>query len=900
MTSLQNDLPNRGHELDSHKSAMRLLHVSRDGEAQSRIDQAANATLTSHTFDLVLDHVASLDAARSTLAENPYDLVICDLALEEGGGLALVDALVEAKGTAALTAYAHDLEVESAGAVLQHGAQDVFDASIFDPRVLDQVLARQISKRLNDGGILELVHAHDAIFAHRRHRDRQMHHLVSQMFAITLEPLSLEQAVDKVLGLLIEVEWLSDIGKAACFLLASDEERCLITAQRGIEEGLLDGLSKLASRDRSSCLCMRIGNSPTPHYNLPTEPMPACQALCGEHASHVVTLLDHQDQALGTLAVWCSVNMPQDEDAGQLMETAGRVVSTIVTHRQQVDRIQLLNQVVEQSPLSVMVTDLAENTTYANSALYRLTGYGPEEILGHNPRILGSGLVSKETFQEMWSLLSEGKTWEGELINRKKDGELYWEDAIISPVKGSDGKVSGYAAVKRDITELLRFKAQLEHQATHDPLTDLANRSLVGDRVSQAVNRARRHGDLVVALYIDIDQFSDLNQTHGHLEGDQLLRDIAERLSTLARDYDTVARLGNDEFVVIISGLPEEQKILNFCDRYLEVFNRPFSIADHEITVSASMGAASYPTDSQDGEELLRHASMALTRCKESGGNGYSLFGQQMEEELRERYELLSALRGALGKDQLELHFQPQVDPDSGEILGAEALLRWNLPEKGQIPPFKFIPLAESSGQIIPIGGWVLETACLQLAEWGAETGKVFPVSVNVAGSQFHEEGFVASVEKALEKSGIEPKMLVLELTESMLLKNPEEVQGVMHKLNGLGVQLAIDDFGTGYSSLSYLANLPIGQLKVDRAFIRDLESAPNNEIIVSTIISMAHSLGMEVVAEGAETQDQLDFLVTYHCDLIQGYFYSRPVPLAEFKSLVIAPSWTQTQTQTD
>ena len=354
--------------------------------------------------------------------------------------------------------------------------------------MLDQVLARQISKRLNDGGILELVHAHDAIFAHRRHRDRQMHHLVSQMFAITLEPLSLEQAVDKVLGLLIEVEWLSDIGKAACFLLASDEERCLITAQRGIEEGLLDGLSKLASRDRSSCLCMRIGNSPTPHYNLPTEPMPACQALCGEHASHVVTLLDHQDQALGTLAVWCSVNMPQDEDAGPLMETAGRVVSTIVTHRQQVDRIQLLNQVVEQSPLSVMVTDLAENTTYANSALYRLTGYGPEEILGHNPRILGSGLVSKETFQEMWSLLSEGKTWEGELINRKKDGELYWEDAIISPVKGSDGKVSGYAAVKRDITELLRFKAQLEHQTLEGMQSIQANLASHGSSLG-AVSR---------------------------------------------------------------------------------------------------------------------------------------------------------------------------------------------------------------------------------------------------------------------------------------------------------------------------------------------------------------------------------------------------------------------------
>ena len=900
MTSHQNDLPDRGHDVDTRKSGMRLLHISRNGEAQSRIAEAANATLTSHTFDLVLDHVASLAAARSALAENPYDLVICDLALEEGGELALVDALVEAKGQAALTAYARDLEVESAGAVLQHGAQDVFDASIFDPRILDQVLARLISKQLSDGGLLELVHAHDAIFAHRRHRDRQMHHLVSQMFAITLEPIPLQQAVDKVLGLLVDVDWLSDVGKAACFLLNSVDGNCHLAAQRGIKATQLAGLSTLSDLDRSNCICMRIENDATPHYVLPSHPLSACQAACGEHASHVVTLLDHESQALGTLAVWTSVDMPHDEDAALLMETAGRVVSTIVTHRQQVDRIQRLHQLVEQSPLSVMITDLAGNITYANPALYRLTGYEPQEILGHNPKVLGSGLVSDETFVEMWSMLGAGETWEGELINRKKDGELYWEDAIISPVTGSDGEVAGYAAVKRDITELLRFKAQLEHQATHDPLTDLANRSLVGDRVSQAVNRARRHGDLVVALYIDIDQFSDLNQTHGHLEGDQLLRDIAGRLSTLARDYDTVARLGNDEFVVIISGLPEEQKILNFCDRYLEVFNRPFSIADHEIAVSASMGAASYPTDSQDGEELLRHASMALTRCKESGGNGYSLFGQQMEEELRERYELLSALRGALGKDQLELHFQPQVDPESGEILGAEALLRWNLPEKGQIPPFKFIPLAESSGLIIPIGGWVLEAACLQLAEWGAETGKVFPVSVNVAGSQFHEEGFVASVEKALEKSGIDPKMLVLELTESMLLKNPEEVQGMMHKLNGLGVQLAIDDFGTGYSSLSYLANLPIGQLKVDRAFIRDLESAPNNEIIVSTIISMAHSLGMEVVAEGAETQDQLDFLKIYHCDLIQGYFYSRPVPLAEFKSLVIAPSWTQTQTQTD
>ena len=891
-----NEAGNNGHPRgaggSSHVSIISLLHVTNDREAGSHLVEAANATLTSRTFNLQIEHVSSLDTARSALSAKAYDLVICDHALEQGGGFAMVDALVEAKGRAALAVYADNLDVEAVATLLQHGIEHVLDASVFEPRMLDQLLASLISKRLSDGGLLEMVQAHDAVLAHRRDRDRQMHDLLRQMFTIILEPLRLTAAIEKVLGLLVEIDWLSDVGKAACFIQDPADGRCQLVAQVGIDANQLERFARLEPSDRGSCLCAHVENEPIAHYNVPSQPLPPCQIVLGEHASHVVTLRDHSGLALGTIAVWASLEMARDDDAGRLMETAGRVVSAIVTHRHQVDRIKNLGQVIEQSPLSVMITDLEGSITYANSAVYRLTGYSPQEILGQNPRVLGSGLVSHETFDEMWKMLGSGETWEGELINRKKNGELYWETAIISPLMDGSGQVSGYAAVKRDVTEILRFKEQLEHQATHDPLTDLANRSMVGDRVAQAVNWARRHEQLVMALIIDIDAFTDLNQAHGHASGDELLREIADRLKSLSRDYDTVARLGNDEFVVILSGLPEEQGILSYCERYLEAFRRPFSVAGRELEVTASIGISTYPADSQDGDELLRHASIALTRRKETGGNGYALFGQQMEEELQERYELLGALRGALGREELELHYQPQVDPRNGAILGAEALLRWNLPGKGTVPPFKFIPIAESSGLIVPIGAWVLDTACQQLAQWMSDTGQRFPVSVNVAGSQFQEEGFVASVENALQSSGIDPKLLVLELTESMLLNNPDEVRGVMHELSALGVRLAIDDFGTGYSSLTYLVNLPLSQLKVDRAFIRDLESAPNNEIIVSTIIRMAHSLGMEVVAEGAEEEDQVGFLVNYRCDLIQGYFYSRPLPFAEFKALLVKPTW--------
>ncbi|MDX1595304.1 MAG: diguanylate cyclase, partial [Gammaproteobacteria bacterium] len=541
-------------------------------------------------------------------------------------GLDAVDALVARAGGSHMVVYTELEEADAVATLLEHGVDEVFDAAIFDPRVVDQVFGQLIEKTLQDAALLDMVMSRDALLAHRRERERRLHRIRSALLAITLEPLPLETAIDRVLGVLFGDDGPGEFQTGLCFLYDAADGGCRLVSERGVEA---HWLSHLKTLDLSDCLCRPPFHDARAHFEKPdaTAP-PPCQEILGHHAGYVVTLLDHAREPLGSLSIWVPPDMPRADDVALLVEDAARILSTIIAHHRQVDRIRLLHQVVEQSPLSVLITDPEGRITYANPQLYRLTGYRPDEVLGQNPRLFNSGLVSDETFQEMWTMLVDGDVWEGELINRKKDGELFTEQAIISPVTDAGGRVEGYVAVKRDITLELRFKAQLEHQATHDPLTDLANRGLLGDRVTQAINYARRHDRLVVALLIDLDDFSSVNENHGAAAGDAVLREVAERLTGQARDYDTVARLGNDEFIVILGDVVEERFVLELAGKYLGVFEKAFDTGTGRVVMTASMGVATYPLDSRDGDELLRHATMALARQRNVGPGGYSLFGQ--------------------------------------------------------------------------------------------------------------------------------------------------------------------------------------------------------------------------------------------------------------------------------
>ncbi len=869
---------------------IRILHIAGDPADQARFTRALDRTFVSRAHRLQLEQVDSLAEGLKRLATQRYGLVVANLELRDSTGIATVEALAPATGESHLVVYARDHDAVSVAAALERGVGDFFDAAIFDPRVLDQVLGRLIERFLMASSLMEVVRGRDAVLAHRREAERQMHRLLSALLAVTLEPLARERAIGGVLERLIGDVITEDLEAGACFLHDVDAGVCRLLVHRGLDPA---GVPDEVAIDTSECGCLRPrGDCRTRFFRPEDGPPPPCQAILGHHACYVSTLLDQDAEPLGSLVVTTRPENPVDAGLEELVENASRILSSIIIHHRHLANIRRLQQVVEQSPLSVLLTDADGQITYANPKVYELTGYQPGEVLGMNPRLFASGLVSRKTFEAMWSQLRAGEVWEGELINRKKGGELFTEQAIISPVFDTSGRLECYAAVKRDITEELEFKARIRHQATHDALTDLANRGLVGDRVSLAINHARRDALSVVALLIDIDDFRALNEAHGHAAGDEVLREVARRLSAQARDYDTVARLGNDEFIVILGDVGKDHDILTLASRYMALFEAPFMTEGGRFKLTASMGIAVYPLDSTDGEELLRHAAMALARQKSLGPGGYALFGQEMEQELRERYEMLSALRTAVETEQFELHYQPQIDPVTGRVAGAEVLLRWTLPDGRAIPPVKFIPLAESCGLIVPIGAWVLRTACLQFAAWTRELGLAIPVSINVSTRQFREAGFVDAVRSALDESGLDPALVVLELTESLLLEEHEEAKQLMEQLNALGVRLAIDDFGTGYSSLSYLTRLPIRQLKVDRAFINQINDAPQSAIIASTIIGMGHSLGMEVVAEGAETEDQVEFLKTYRCELIQGYYYSRPLPAREFAGLLPAPPW--------
>lgn len=566
-----------------------------------------------------------------------------------------------------------------------------------------------------------------------------------------------------------------------------------------------------------------------------------------------------------------------------------KMVGTIqdITNTKQVTSSLLkLSLAVEQSPNSIVITDLEGNIEYVNSAFTTITGYTKEEVLGKNPSILKSDQTPQSTYDDMWQHLIGGEIWHGELINRKKDQSTYIESATISPVKQSDGKITNYVAIKEDITEKKKSEAYIENLAHFDQLTGLPNRVMLNDRVTYLLGMAQRIHEPLAVMFLDLDHFKNINDTLGHTIGDQVLIEIANRIKAAIRDEDTVSRLGGDEFIMLFPNT-DSNAAMRIATKLITEISKISIIEHNELTITPSIGIAIYPNDGENFETLLKNADTAMYKVKSDSRNNFHFFTQEMQLNLARNLRLENALRHALKRNELEVYYQPQVAIEDGSIIGAEALLRWHHPELGMISPAEFIPIAEGSGQIIEIGEWVLRTAIVQTKQWIDSGFAPMIIAVNLSAIQFRQKNLLTLVTNILEEVQLLPEYLELELTEAVTMDDPKSVIEVMNTFHEQGIRMSIDDFGTGYSSLSYLKQFKVYKLKIDQSFIHDISNDPDDRAIVSAIIDMAHNLGLQTIAEGVETAEQLAFLRLHGCNEVQGYYFSKPLPSVEFEQFL-------------
>ncbi len=591
-----------------------------------------------------------------------------------------------------------------------------------------------------------------------------------------------------------------------------------------------------------------------------------------------ITALDHQDEIIQLELSYGIANIDQ-QCYGILV---GRDVTERLRNETMLKQLLTEQQALLDNALVGIVMIRHRKILRCNRRFREMFGYENQTLEGMSMRLL---YADDETFQlagaRAYATQNEDPL-SGSLEMRKADGSLFWIEAtgrILDPANPQEGSIWIFT----DISERKAAESRAHFLAYHDQLTGLPNRSLAQDRLQLAIRTAERNETKLALLILDLDSFKTINDSLGHSAGDRLLIEVSRRLSNALRETDTISRLGGDEFLVLLPDLPETEHCIHVLDKLRQNLIEPFPIDEHELTVTLSVGIALYPDDGEDLETLQKKADTAMYRAKQSGRNTYRFFNKEMNDEAIERLAIHSDLLSALGRGEFELYYQPQVQIASGQLLGAEALLRWNHPDNGQMLPGRFIPPAEESGLIVPIGAWVLQEACRTAASWPAQNLPDIQVAVNLSALQFKQGDIEATVTQALESSGLDPQRLELELTESILIQDTEKVLTTIMRLKQLGVRLSVDDFGTGYSSLAYLKSFKVDKLKIDQSFIRDLAQDPDDAAIVRAIITMARSLGLTTIAEGVEDEVTLHHLRLYHCDEVQGYLVSRPLPARQF-----------------
>jgi diguanylate cyclase (GGDEF)-like protein/PAS domain S-box-containing protein len=546
--------------------------------------------------------------------------------------------------------------------------------------------------------------------------------------------------------------------------------------------------------------------------------------------------------------------------------------------------LQLLEEIFQNSLQGITITDSSGAILRTNPAFESITGYSSEEVVGKNPRILKSSLHEDEFYRDMWRSIENDGRWSGEIWNRRKSGEAYPEWLNIVAIKDSEGNTTHYAGIFHDLTEIKEKEEKIHYHASHDALTDLPNRFLFSETLRKEVEQAKRKEHAVGVMHIDLDNFKRINDCLGHHAGDQVLREIGGRLQRRLRQGDVLGKLSGDDFVILVGEIEHDKHITNVAKRVLGSFKKPLTVNGQELYITASIGISIYPDDGLDAEQLMKNAETATYRAKELGKNGFSFFTAEMNRRIGERLSLEGRLRQALRNDEFEVFLQPRFRSGSMEINCMEALARWREKDGKIISPGDFIPLAEEIGLILPLGEKILRKACARTAELIEQGYGDLTVSVNLSPKQFMQENLVSTVAEVLEETGLPASNLELEITETSVMTDIETAKRKLFDLTELGVSLAVDDFGTGYSSLYYLKHFPINVLKIDRSFIRDIATDPNDAAIVKTIIGLAKNFKLHVVAEGVETEFQLEFLKENGCEEFQGYLLGKPMSVEDFK----------------
>ena len=588
----------------------------------------------------------------------------------------------------------------------------------------------------------------------------------------------------------------------------------------------------------------------------------------------------------GSKRVWDFRSAPM----GELPDGRRAVVSIAsdVTERKSMEEsLKLAGRVFESTTNGIMITDPQGQILDVNPALSEMTGFARGDMLGQNPSIFKSGRHEQGFYQGLWRSLVQTGSWRGEIWNRRQDGEVFpcWE--TVSVVKGPGGETTNYVAVMSDLSALKDVEEQLEYLSRNDPLTGLPNRVTLRDRLVHSLSYAKMNEQAVVLLYLDLDHFKLINESLGHQRGDQLLIKVSERLKENIREIDTLIRWSGDHFAIAMVDDLETTEAALTAQRILEGFKEPFDLDGHRVFVSASIGLAVHPADAGDENELIQHGDTAMNAAKEDGRNRYKFFASHMNAKVTERLNLNVEMRTALENREFRLHYQPRLDLTSGRVQGMEALIRWQHPSRGLVPPDKFLPAAEESDLIVQIGSWVLKEACGQAQKWLAQGLEIGRVAVNLSGRQFWDEDLVEMVAGTLKEFDLPTSRLELEVTESVVMSNVENASRILSELVEMGIETSLDDFGTGYSSLYYLKKLPLHILKIDKSFVGELPHSLDDATIVETIANLGHSFGLKLVVEGVETKDQLEFVRELGCELVQGYYFSRPLPPDELASFL-------------
>ncbi|MFK5892336.1 MAG: EAL domain-containing protein [Pseudomonadota bacterium] len=547
------------------------------------------------------------------------------------------------------------------------------------------------------------------------------------------------------------------------------------------------------------------------------------------------------------------------------------------------EQLRLSSTVFKHSSEAILITDAKSRVIDCNQAYTEITGYSLQEIKGHNPNMASSGHHDKAFYQTMWQSINQDGCWTGEIWDRRKNGEIYPKRLSINAVFNNENNVSHYIGVFSDITHIKETEKKLENLAFRDALTGLPNRQLFHDRLSHELNHAHRQNNKVALLFIDLDQFKRVNDTLGHHVGDELLQEVAKRLQSCVRENDTVARLGGDEFTIILADLSSSNTAADTAQKVISTISKAIILHNHELFVGASIGISLYPDDSDKEDILIRNADAAMYHAKDKGRGNFQFFSEDINQRNQQRSQLESSLRRAIKNEEFELYYQPQIDIMTEEIVGSEALIRWNDPYKGLISPLDFIPIAEENGMILEIGTWVFKQACKHLRHCIDLGHKPIRVAINLSAVQFKDDGLIEMIKMAIKQENLSTEWIELEITESAIMENADNAIIILKQLSTLGIRISIDDFGTGYSSLAYLKKFPIDKLKIDREFIKDLPNNNDDVVLTTTMIKLSNSLGIEVLAEGAETKEQIEFLRKQGCHYVQGYYYSKPLTEDDF-----------------